>query len=69
MLKNDQGNVQGGWIASLATIVGAILHKKIPVISEIFGYEAWIPLFTIVLTGFYYEFLRRKNGKVNDAPV
>jgi len=64
MLKNESGNYHGGWIGALASLLGAILYKKIPVINEVFGYEAFIPLFTAILVGLYYEFLRRKtNGE------
>lgn len=65
MLKNEQGNIHSGWIGALATIAGAILHKNISLISNTFGYETWIPLFSIVMIGLYNEYISKKNGKAN----
>lgn len=60
-VKSNDGMVQSGWIASLAALVGALLHKGIPLINETFGYEAWIPLFTAVTVGIYMEIRGKKK--------
>ena len=60
-IKSSDGLVQSGWVASLASLVGALLHKGIPLINETFGYESWIPLFTAIVVGAYMEFRGKRK--------
>lgn len=60
-IKSSDGMVQSGWIASLAALAGAFLHKGIPLVNETFSYMAFIPIFTTVVVGIYTEIRGKKK--------
>ena len=60
-IKSSDGLIQSGWVASLAALAGAFIHKGVSLVNETFGYEAFVPIFTTIVVGIYTEFRGKKK--------